>query len=205
MGLDLTLFMTDWEHLRAIPVDKRIEALDDIWSSEFDEEYRRGRSAGGWLWPADQGSAWCAEYVFFTTTGAYRPHWRAGDGWADMRLLLDASVREAMDTFLAGLIWDADPADDPALTGGGGFFPPTADPRYPCVLLVCPPEAVPGKARAWARVESRLEELREPFAAECEGWAGRPDTFEDFTALLREWGGVTTEAARRGWGLVGLP
>ncbi|MEV6583268.1 hypothetical protein AB0M92_34495 [Streptomyces sp. NPDC051582] len=40
-----------------------------------------------------------------------------------------------------------------------------------------------------------------PFAAECEGWAGRPDTFEDFTALLREWGDVTTEAARRGWGL----
>ncbi|MFE7395090.1 hypothetical protein [Streptomyces sp. NPDC057582] len=33
-------------------------------------------------------------------------------------------------------------------------------------------------------MESHLEELREPFAAECEGWAGRPDTFEDFTALF---------------------
>ncbi|UUU38152.1 hypothetical protein [Streptomyces sp. NBC_00162] len=114
-------------------------------------------------------------------------------------------MRQAMDTFLVGLIWDADPADDPALTGGVGFFPPATDRWRPGVLLVCPPEAVPGKARAWARVESRLEELREPFAAECEGWAGRPDTFEAFTTLLREWGEVTTAAASRGWGLVGLP
>ncbi|MCX4681243.1 hypothetical protein OG413_39255 [Streptomyces sp. NBC_01433] len=44
-----------------------------------------------------------------------------------------------------------------------------------------------------------------PFAAECEGWAGRPDTYKDFNALLHEWGNVTTEAARHGLGLVGLP
>lgn len=100
-----------------------------------------------------------------------------------MRLLVDASVRESMDTFLIGLIWDADPADDRAPAGGGGFFPPATDCWHPRVLLVCPPEAVPGKARAWARVKSHLEELREPFAAEC----------------------VTTQAARRGWGLGGLP
>ncbi|MET9657520.1 hypothetical protein [Streptomyces sp. NPDC006510] len=50
-----------------------------------------------------------------------------------------------------------------------------------------------------------MTELRGPFAAECESWAGRPDTFEGFIALLREWGDVTTEAARRSWGLVGLP
>ncbi|MGW0792602.1 hypothetical protein ACWD04_31385 [Streptomyces sp. NPDC002911] len=50
-----------------------------------------------------------------------------------------------------------------------------------------------------------LEELRQPFAAECKGWAGFPDTFEDFTALLHEWGDVTVEAAHRSWGLVGLP
>lgn len=120
------------------------------------------------------GAAWCAEYNFFTTTGAYSPHARAGDAWADIRLLVDASVREAMDTLLAGLIWGADPADDPALTGGGGFFPPSTGRGLPHVLLVCPPEAVPGKARAWQQVEPHLEKLREPFAAECEGWAGRP-------------------------------
>ncbi|MGW7089138.1 hypothetical protein ACWGH2_37415 [Streptomyces sp. NPDC054871] len=206
MGLDLTLFMADWKQLSAIPVENRVEALDDTtWPQELDDAYQRDGLAGGWLWPSGRGSAWCAEYDFFSTTGAYSPHARAGGAWADMRLLVEASVREAMDTFLVGLIWDADPADDPALTGGGGFFPPGTDRWRPCVLLVCPPEAVPGKARAWERVESHLEELREPFAAECEGWAGRPDTFEDFATLLREWGDVTTEAARRGWGLVGLP
>ncbi|MFJ8308244.1 MULTISPECIES: hypothetical protein [unclassified Streptomyces] len=99
----------------------------------------------------------------------------------------------------------ADPAKDPALTGGGGFFPLATDRRYPRLLLVCPPQAVPGKARAWEQAAGRLEELRGPFVAECEGWAGRPDSFEEFTTILREWGDVVTEAARRGWGLVGLP
>ncbi|MFI9310924.1 hypothetical protein [Streptomyces triculaminicus] len=144
-------------------------------------------------------------YEFFTTTGAYRPHAHAGDAWDDMRLLVDAPAREAMDALLGGLIWDEDPADDPALSGAGGFFPPATNRGRMPVLLVCPPEAVEGQARAWERVGPRLEVLREPFAAECAGWAGRPDTFEDFTALLREWGDVITEAARRGWGLVGLP
>ncbi|MEV6734382.1 hypothetical protein [Streptomyces sp. NPDC051364] len=207
MGLDLTLFMADWEQLGAIPVENRIEALGDMaWPWELDDacHLRYGR-ARGWLWPPDPGSAWCAEYDFFTTTGSYRPHACAGAAWADIRLLVDLSVREAMDAFLEGLIWDVDPAEDRGLTGGGGFFPPAADRRHPRVLLVCPPEAASHKAHAWKQVQPRLEELRGPFAAECESWAGRPDTFEDFTALLREWGDVTTETARRGWGLVGLP
>ncbi|MFD9724797.1 hypothetical protein [Streptomyces sp. NPDC059072] len=206
MGLDLVLFMADWKHLSAMPVEKRVEALHDAdWPPELDDEYYIGRPRDGWTWLPDRESAWCAEYDFLSTTGAYRAHARAGDAWADMRPLVDALLREAMDAFLGGLIWDADPADDPVLTGGGGFFPPTTDRWHPSLLLVCPPEVLPGKARAWTRVASRLEELREPFAAECEGWAGRPDTFEDFTAVLREWGTVTTEAALRGWGLVGLP
>ncbi|MFE3901622.1 hypothetical protein ACFXPY_15060 [Streptomyces sp. NPDC059153] len=206
MGLDLTLFMADWKQLSTIPVEHRVQALDDTtWTPELDDEYQRYGPAGGWLWPPDRGAAWCAEYDFRTTTGAYGPHARAGDAWDDIRLLVDASVREAMDTFLVGLIWDADQADDPARAAGSGLFPPATDRGRLRVLLECPPEAVPGKVRAWERVEPRLEELRGPFAAECEGWAGRPDTFEDFVALLREWGDVTTEAARRSWGLVGLP
>ncbi|MFD8884258.1 hypothetical protein ACFV0H_17275 [Streptomyces erythrochromogenes] len=198
MGLSLTLFIADWKHLGSLPVEDRIRALD--------EEYQKGEMAGsGRDWPPAHGAAWCAEYDFRSTTGAFSPHARAGDAWDDMRPLVDASVREAMDAFLAGLIWDADPADDPALNGGGGFFPPPADRWHSSVLVVCPPGALRGKVRAWTGVGPRLEELREAFAAECAGWAGRPDTFEDFTALLREWGDVTTEAARRGWGLVGLP
>ncbi len=204
MGLDLTLFMADWERLGAFPVEDRIDALDDTVRPPGDESLRCGRSRG-WRWPPDPGAGWCAEYEFFTTTGSYRPHSRAGDGWADMRPLVDAPVREAVDAFLRGLIWDADPAEDPALNGGGGFFPPVTDPWHPHLLLVCPPEAVQRKAAAWKEVEPCLDVLRAPFAAECEGWTGRPDTFEDFTLLLREWGGVVIEAGGRGWGLVGVP
>lgn len=125
MGLDLTLFMADWKHLGAIPVERRVEALEDMaWPPELDDEYLRYGSAGGWIRPPDRGSAWCAEYGFFTTTGAYSPHSRAGDAWDDMRLLVAASVRGDTDNLLDGLIWDADPARDPVRTGGGGFFPP---------------------------------------------------------------------------------
>ncbi|THA50124.1 hypothetical protein [Streptomyces sp. A1136] len=205
MGVDLTLFMADWERLVAFPVQRRIDALDDtVWPSGGDQSLRWGRG-GGWRWPPDQGARWCAAYEFFTTTGSYRPHYRAGDGWADMRPLVDAPVREAMDAFLGGLIWDADPIEDPALTGGEGLFPPVADPRRPHLLLVCSPEAVERKVPAWKGVEPYLDVMRAPFAAECEGWAGRPGTFEGFVALLREWGDVVTEAAGRGWGLVGVP
>lgn len=206
MGLDLNLRMVDWERLRAISVEDRIRVLDEtMWPADLDDEYLSTYGlAKGWVWPPDQESVWCAEYRFYSTSGSYRPHARAGDAWADMRSLVDTAVREAMDCFLGGLIWDADPAVDPALTGGG-FFPPATDRRYPRILLVCPPEVVPGKVHAWQRVEPRLEELRGPFSAECEGWAGRPDTFEEFTALLCEWAEVARETARRGWGLVGLP
>ncbi|GGW03033.1 hypothetical protein GCM10010264_16600 [Streptomyces globisporus] len=203
MGMDLTLFMVDWERLGAVPVEDRIGLLEDMawpWGPEEPYDLGRGR-ADGRLRPPGPEPAWCAEYSFLTTNGAHMPHVRAGSAWAGMRSLVDASVREPMDTFLDGLVRDA----GPAFAGGEGFFPPAADPWHRHVLLACPPEVLSGKARAWERVEPRLEELREPFAAECEGWAGRPESFEAFTALVREWGAVTTTAAGRGWGLVGLP
>ncbi|MEV5582531.1 hypothetical protein AB0L39_28715 [Streptomyces parvus] len=204
MGMDLTLFMADWGWLGAVPVESRTGLLEDAaWPEESDVLSSPGRErAHGWRSPPGPGAAWCAEYGFTTTTGAYAPHARAGDAWADTRLLIGPSVREPMDTFLDGLVWEADPAS----TGGRGFLSPVVAGRlHRNILLACPPEALPGKARAWERVELRLEELRAPFAAACEGWAGRPETFEDFVALLREWGDVTATAARRGWGLVGLP
>lgn len=205
MGMDLTVFMVDWGQLGAIPVGSRIGRLEDMaWPGEVgdvdDGGYER---AHGWLWPTGAAPAWCAVYSFSATKGAHVPHVRAGAAWADMRPLVGASVREVMDGFLGGLIWDMDQGDAPAAVGGG-VFSPAADRWHPHVLLVCPPEVVAGKALAWERVEPCLEELSGPFAVECQGWAGRPDTFEDF-ALLREWGAVVREAARRRWGLVGLP
>ncbi|GGM16245.1 hypothetical protein GCM10010129_70550 [Streptomyces fumigatiscleroticus] len=207
MGRDLTLLMADWQHLRAVPVKDRIDVLEDaIWPPDADEEFPGTHgSADGWVWPPHQDPVWCAEYRFFCTTGSYRPHARAGVAWDEMRGLVETSLRDAMDGFLSDLIWREDADANSSRTGGGGLFPPAAGLGHFPVLLVCPPEAVPGKARAWRRAAPRLEELRGPFAAECEGWAGRPDTFEEFTTLVREWGEVVTETARRGWGLVGLP
>ncbi|MFD7714188.1 hypothetical protein [Streptomyces sp. NPDC059786] len=207
MGLDLTLLAADWQQLRTLPVKDRIGALSDaVCPPELDIAfYDTYVCAEGWLWPPNQDPPWCGEYHFACTTGSYWPHSCAGDGWDDMRHLAEASLREAMDGFLRDLIWVEDPDADPSWSGGGGFFPPATDRYGSPVLLVCPPEAVPAKARAWQRAAPRLEELCGPFAAECAGWAGRPDTFEAFTTLVREWGEVVTETARRGWGLVGLP
>ncbi|MEU7260668.1 hypothetical protein AB0B21_33400 [Streptomyces rimosus] len=103
------------------------------------------------------------------------------------------------------LIWDRNPDESVMLTGADGFFPPAAERRKPRLLLVCPPVKMPGKAAVWKRAALRLEELRGPFAAECEGWAGRPDNFGEFLTGIGERGEVVAEAARRGWGLVGLP
>ncbi|MGR3935241.1 hypothetical protein [Streptomyces sp. BRA346] len=206
MGLNLTVLMASWERLREIPVEDRTEALDDaVWPMGLDDEYcSTYGGAKSWVWPPEQDSAWCAEYHFVSTTGSYTWHSRAGDAWDDMRALADTSLREAMDHVLDGLIWNEDPAEDPTLTGGGGMFPPVTDRWRPGLLLVCPPETTLGKARSWERALPHLERLREPFAAECEGWAGRSESFEEFVTLVREWGDVITEAARRGWGLVGL-
>ncbi|MFH9756004.1 hypothetical protein [Streptomyces griseus] len=205
MGRDLTLLMADWGWLGAVPAESRIELLEDaVWPSGTDVPYEVGHGRDdGWSRPPGPGSRWCAVYGFSTTTGAHAPHARADAAWADLRSLVDASVREPMDAFLDGLLRNVDQASG----GGREFFPPaSADRWHRHVLLACPPEVLPGKARAWERLEPRLEELRGPFTAACEGWAGRPDTFEDFVALLREWGDVTgAAAAHRGWGLVGLP
>jgi hypothetical protein len=206
MGLDLTLFMADWERLGAVPADMRSEALTDATlPPELDFDDVRFTLHGGWLWPPDRASAWCAEYDFATTTGAYSPHWHAGNAWDDMRHRVDPPVREAMDAFVGGLVWAEDPDDDLALIGDAELFPGTGTAGRSPVLIVCTPRAVAGKAEAWLTAEPLLEGLRDAFVVECLGWSGRPTSFEYFTALLREWGDVVREAARRGWGLVGLP
>ncbi|GAA2091089.1 hypothetical protein GCM10009801_56530 [Streptomyces albiaxialis] len=213
MGLDLTLFMADWDRLRTFPVEDRVDALEDaVWPPGRDIELFEERAGkDGWLWPPDDGDgdgdgpAWCAEYSFHSTTGSYIWHARAGDGWDDMRAYAEPSLRAALDTFLAGLIWDAVPEEPGVLREYGGVFPAETDPGRARLLLFSPPEAQPERARAWERAAPRLDELREPFALECAEWGGRPDTFEEFTVLLGEWGDVVTESARRGWGLVGLP
>ncbi|MFI9310925.1 hypothetical protein [Streptomyces triculaminicus] len=57
MGLDLRLFMADWEQLSVFPVEGRIDALDDsAWPPELDDD-RWPEWAGGWRWPPGPGPA----------------------------------------------------------------------------------------------------------------------------------------------------
>ncbi len=210
MGLDITVIMADWEHLARIPADERVEALYDAVYPPFcctaceDADYAAG---DGWAWP--RRSAWCAEYRFFGTTGSYSWHFHLAEAWNDMRPLAAPGLRDALDCFLGGLVWDGPDdaagtdADDGRPAAGG--FPDDPAPWRPRALLLRAPDEVPALVRAWERAAPRLEELREPFAAESAGWAARPATFDDAVALMHEWAEVARQAGARGWGLIGLP
>lgn len=52
-GYGLTVFMVDWGQLSAIPVESRIERLEDMaWPGEAADVYDGGpERAHGWLWP----------------------------------------------------------------------------------------------------------------------------------------------------------
>ncbi|MCX4751097.1 hypothetical protein OG455_37295 [Kitasatospora sp. NBC_01287] len=210
MGLDITVVMADWEELARIPAGGRLEALTDAVHPYFccvpcedaDHAVR-----GGWVWPRQ--SSWCAEYRFFGTTGSYSWHFQLANAWDDVRALAAPDLREALDCFLGGLVWEG--PDDAAATGAGddrppaGGFPDDPAPWCPRVLLLRAPDEVPALVRAWEAAAPRLRELREPFDTEAAGWAGRPGSFDGTVALIREWGEVVTRAGARGWGLIGLP
>ncbi|WP_240796487.1 secretory pathway Sec39 family protein [Streptomyces sp. RFCAC02] len=212
MGLDITVLMADWRHLARIPPGARMAALDDAAYPPFccaacEEE--QCRPDGGWVWPRGQEPPWCAEYRFVHTTGSYGWHFRLGNAWEDVRDRVAPDLRDALDTFLCGLFWDGpytgpgtETDDGPPAAAG---FPGDPEPWRPDLLLLCPPDGMPALAGAWRRAEPRLEELRTPFDTVSAGWAGRPDSFDAATALLREWGAIVTAAAHRGWGLIGLP
>ncbi|MEU8435726.1 hypothetical protein AB0F18_23005 [Streptomyces sp. NPDC029216] len=204
MGLDITLVMADWDRLARIPAAGREAALGDAiwpdfccdacWNASLDVP-------GGWVWPHGRPDPWCAEYRFFRTTGSYAWHFHLSNLWDGLRDAAAPDLRAALDTFTGGLFW-AGPDGEPAIPPD---FPddPTPWAREP--LLLAPPPTVTVLADAWRRAAPRLEDLRAPFAARSEAEPARPASFDDAVALLREWGSATEEAARRGWGLIGLP
>ncbi|EFL16160.1 hypothetical protein [Streptomyces sp. C] len=212
MGLDITVVAADWEHLARIPAGERLDALTDAVHPYFccascEEADRAVRS--GWASPL--GVPWCAEYRFAGTTGTYVWHFWLAELWQVARGSAEPGLRDGLDAFLGGLVWDGphydedaeDPAaeDPPALRG----FPDDPEPWRPRLLLGRTPDEVPALARAWQEVAPRLAELRGPVAAARFDVRVWPDTFDGATALMREWGEVVTGAAARGWGLVGLP
>lgn len=206
MGLDVTVLMADWARLARMPASERLDALADVAYPDFccsaceDEDLAM---EGGWVWPRGQQDPWCAEYRFFHTSGSYKWHWELGNAWGDVRPFIAPDLRDSLDVFLGGLVWDGPDASDCPPPAGG--FPDDPAPWRPKLLLLRTPDEVPALARSWERAAPRLEELREPFDAEATRWAGRPKDFDHTVALMGEWGEIVTEADRRGWGLIGLP
>ncbi|WJY43279.1 hypothetical protein QT196_39155 (plasmid) [Streptomyces sp. P9-2B-2] len=151
---------------------------------------------------AGPDGAFFAVYEFLRTCGSFKPHFWAGERWEPLRDHADPMVRTGLDTLLLGLIWNG--SDGEAEHTDPGFF--CDDLGFSYGLLVGrSPDSVRELAATWEGVRPRLGGLRGGFDEHAAVPAARwfPD-FEAFTDLLEEWGRVLSEAARRGWGIVGL-
>jgi hypothetical protein len=198
MGLNIAVLIVDWKHLEATPIDQRWEMLYD--ASLPDWEYlERGGVPVGW-WPPLTEVSWFANYEFCFPK--YLRHWGTGEAWEDVREHADPALRTALDELLLGRVWDG--LHDECVHVEEKLFSGDAYAWHSNMLLARSPQAMPALARAWEHAAPLLGELREPFAAHV--WsAGALDCFDTFDEMVRSWGEVVTETARRGWGLVGLP
>jgi hypothetical protein len=203
MGLDINVLIADWSWLGEVPPRERLLRLRQAWYADETGlwDYDAPVVEGDWEWPRGPNSASFAVYEFRHTRGSFKAHFWAGERWESIRDHADPLVRAGLDTFLLGLVWGGlngeaehvDPGffcDDPAVTYG--------------VLLARSPDSVRELAATWEEVRPRLDGLRGAFdehAAVPGGWVG---DFDELTDLLGDWGRVLSEAARRGWGLVGL-
>lgn len=203
MGLDVNVLIADWSWLGEAPPRARLSRLRDAWYA--DETGLRDRDApaveGDWQWPRAPRSASFALYEFRGALGPFKAHFWAGERWESVRDQVAPETRTGLDALLLGLIRrgpngeaeHVDPGffhDDPAVTYG--------------VLLARSPDSEREPAATSERVHPRLRGLRGAFddhSAVTGGWAG---TFDEFARLLDDWDRVLSEAARRGWGVVGL-
>ncbi|MFF4655993.1 hypothetical protein [Streptomyces sp. NPDC001381] len=197
MGLDITVLALDWERLERTPVADRQELLYE--AACPDAPGRDAEPEAGWVFPASPEVPWCGRYEFHSTSGSYKPHFWAGEGWDTARRFAAPALRDALDGFLFHLIGEGD--ELPAT----GLFASDPAPWRPELLLVCPPALVPAIAAHWGRAEPLLEGLREKYDRHAARPGGRIADFDAFVVLLREWAVVVEETARRGWGLLGLP
>ncbi|MFI7364201.1 hypothetical protein ACIBO4_18900 [Streptomyces sp. NPDC050149] len=156
---------------------------------------------GDWEWPRGPHNDSFAVYEFRRTAGSFKAHFWAGERWESVRDHADPLLRTGLDTLLLGLIWRG--LDGEAEHMDPGFFDDDPAVSYG-VLLARSPDSVRELAATWDRVRPLLGGLRGAFdehAAVSRGWVGE---FDGFTDLLDDWGHVLSEAARRGWGVVGL-
>ncbi|MGW1954853.1 hypothetical protein ACWCPI_19250 [Streptomyces sp. NPDC001920] len=200
MGLDITVLIADRSWLAQVPPRERLPRLRDAWYADetglWDHEALTGGE--GWVRPRGSSGAFFAVYEFAHTLGSFKAHFWAGQRWERVRGHVDPSLRGELDVLLRGLFWDGPYGEaertDTAFFGEGGHG----------VLLARSPDGVRDVAAIWDRVLPHLDRVRGPFvehAAVPDGWVRDFDAFVD---LLTQWGHVLTEAARRGWCVVGL-
>ncbi|UKY54920.1 hypothetical protein [Streptomyces inhibens] len=204
MGLDITVMIVDWSWLGEVPPRERLSRLEDAWYADETGLWDRGAPAvkGDWEWPLGPKASFFAIYEFLRTCGSFKPHFWVGEQWESLRDHADPMVRTGLDTFLLGLIWNG--LDGEAEHTDPGFF--CDEPGVSDGLLVArSPDSVRELAATWEEVRPQLGRLRGVFNEHAAVPAARWfPSFEAFTDLLEEWGRVLTEAARRGWGVVGL-
>lgn len=201
MGLDITVMITDPSWLAQVPSRERVPRLRDAWYADetglWDHEVPMAE--GGWVRPQGPNCALFAVYGFLHTLGSFKAHFWAGQRWEHARDHVDPLLRTELDALLRGLVWDG--PDGEAQHYDTGFF---GDDGSYGVLLARSRESVRELAATWDRVLPHLGRMRGPFtehAAVPEGWVRDFDAFAD---LLTQWGHVLSEAARRGWCVVGL-
>ncbi|MEU0456600.1 hypothetical protein ABZ322_27155 [Streptomyces sp. NPDC006129] len=201
MGLDITVLIADPSWLAQVPSRERVSRLRDAWYADETGlwDHDAPMDEGGWLWPQGPNSAVFAEYDFLHTLGSFKAHFWAGHRWERVRDHVDPLLRTELDALLRGLIWGG--LDGEAQCYDTGFF---GEGGSYGVLLALSRESVRELAATWDRVLPHLDGMRGPFtehAAVPDGWVRDFDAFVD---LLTQWGLVLTEAARRGWCVVGL-
>ncbi|MFF8289001.1 hypothetical protein ACF068_07165 [Streptomyces sp. NPDC016309] len=200
MGLDLTVLIADPSWLAEVPPQGRVARLRDAWYADETRLWDHGAPpvTSGWVWPQGPNSAVFALYEFRDTLGSFKAHFWAGQRWEAARDHVDPTLRNVLDTFLLGLVWIG--LDGEAEQTDTGFF--GADDYG--VLLALSPESVRGLAAVWRRVRPLLSGMEGAFSAHAalpDGWV---HDFGRFSDLLTQWGHVLTEAAERGWCVVGL-
>ncbi|MEV7403597.1 hypothetical protein AB0N93_24805 [Streptomyces sp. NPDC091267] len=203
MGLDITVLIVDWAWLGETPPRERLSLLRDAWYADDTGlwDHDAPGAEGAWERPRGPHSDSFDVYEFRGTLGSFKPHFRAGERWESVREHADPPLRAEVDTLLLGLIWGG--LDGEAEHVDPGFFCDDPAVSYG-VLLARSPDSVRDLAATSERVRARLGGLRGSYdehAAVPRGWVG---DFDQFAVLLDDWDRVLSEAARRGWGVVGL-
>ncbi|MFJ7194563.1 MULTISPECIES: hypothetical protein [unclassified Streptomyces] len=203
MGLDITVLIADWSWLGEVREHERLLRLRNAWYADGTGLWDHDAPVvqGDWKWPKGPDGSFFGIYEFLNTLGSYKPHFWATHFWERVRDHADPLLRAGLDAFLLGLIRDG--MDGDSGETDRDFF--SDDPEVAYGLLVArPPDSVRELATTWEDVRPRLDGLREAFTMYSAVPDGRGGDFDEFALLLTEWGHILTEAARRGWGVVGL-